>query len=88
MYRASGTKWHHPKEAVPPDSALEHAGNGGGGAMRTPMTWDSRAGPGGEGAWVLRFEVPAKLAPLHLAFALYHPGEARAGQSMRAGAGR
>ncbi|KAG2422373.1 hypothetical protein HXX76_016097 [Chlamydomonas incerta] len=70
MFRASGTKWHHPKEAVPPDSALEQ---GGAGAMRTPMTWDGRAGPGGEGAWVVRFEVPAKLAPLHLAFSLYQP---------------
>eukprot|EP00198_Chlamydomonas_reinhardtii_P002453 XP_001691789.1 isoamylase-type starch debranching enzyme [Chlamydomonas reinhardtii] len=71
MYRASGTKWHHPKEAVPPDSTrLEQ---GGAGAMRTPMAWDGRAGPGGEGAWVLRFEVPAKLAPLHLAFSLYQP---------------
>ncbi|KAG2494253.1 hypothetical protein HYH03_007608 [Edaphochlamys debaryana] len=65
MFRASGSKWHHPKEAVPPDSALEA---GGSGAMRTAMTWDARAG-----AWALRFEVPARLAPLHLAFALYQP---------------
>ncbi|GIL45006.1 hypothetical protein Vafri_2415 [Volvox africanus] len=63
MYRASGTKWHHPREAVPPDSSPEPGGNG---AMRTAMTWDERGG-----VWAVRFEVPAQLAPLHLAFALY-----------------
>lgn len=81
MYRASGAKWHHPKEAVPPDSTLDAAE----GAMRTVMSWvapgsgAAAAAGGGSGLrggyWTVRFEVPLKLAPLHLAFALYHPGE-------------
>ncbi|KXZ51039.1 hypothetical protein GPECTOR_14g278 [Gonium pectorale] len=74
MYRASGTKWHHPKEAVPPESTPEQ---GGSGAMRTAMAWDAQGGPTGRGAWTVRFSVPAQLAPLHLAFALYTPGRER-----------
>ncbi|GLC33109.1 hypothetical protein PLESTB_000369500 [Pleodorina starrii] len=76
MYRASGTKWHHPREAVPPGSSPEP---GGSGAMRTAMRWDERAG-----VWAGVFEVPAKLAPLHLAFALYHPARDKYDNPLRA----
>ncbi|GIL76323.1 hypothetical protein Vretimale_5868 [Volvox reticuliferus] len=76
MYRASGTKWHHPREAVPPDSSPEPGGNG---AMRTAMTWDERGG-----VWAVRFEVPAQLAPLHLAFALYQPAVDKYDNPLRA----
>ncbi len=93
MYRASGAKWHHPKEAVPPNSTLDAAE----GAMRTAMSWvapgSGAAGATGAGSglrggyWTVRFEVPLKLAPLHLAFALYHPG-AWAGRAPRRRCGR
>lgn len=65
MYRASGSQWYHPKEAVPPGSSLD-SGSGG---MRTPLAWRPQ-----QGDWGLTLEVPAKLLPLHLAAVFFYPG--------------